>query len=130
MSDVSISTTHLMRLEFNDIAPHNNIQIYFEDSPAAWALSEKAGISIVPSSASRPFQCSGFSVNTHRISLTPLTNDSFTLQLVFATSESEITVNMNLMQGTVEISLPTYGQTGTYSAGSMEGVTLPLRNNI
>jgi hypothetical protein len=129
MADTT-TTTHLMKLDFTGIASGNNIQIYFDDTGATWAMSEKAGISITPGVPGTPFQCSGFSVNARKISVTPAASDPFTLTLSFASAGDTVTVMMNLLQGNVQLTLPQYGQTGAYSAGDTDGVTLRLKNNI
>ena len=124
--------THLMQFDFSGITAGNNIQIYFDEVDAYWATSERSGISITPGTPGTPFQCSGFSVNATKISVTPAATDPFTLRLSFSVPEGReaVTVMMNLLSGSAVISLPQYGQRGEYTAGDTDGLTLRLRNNI
>lgn len=124
--------TYLMQFDFSGINAGNNIQIYFDDTDVFWAMSEKAGISITPGTPGTPFQCSGFSVNATKISVTPAATDPFTLRLSFSVPDGSeaVTVMMNLLAGSAIISLPEFGQRGEYTAGDTDGLTLRLRNNI
>ena len=124
--------TYLMQFDFTGIRAGTNIQIYFDDSDKFWALSEKAGISITPGIPGTPFQCSGFTVNATKISVTPAAADPFTLRLSFSAPDGAeaVTVMMNLPAGSVRVLLPEFGQVGEYTAGDTDGVTLRMRNNI
>ena len=124
--------TYLMQFDFTGIRAGTNIQIYFDDSDKFWALSEKAGISITPGIPGTPFQCSGFTVNATKISVTPAAADPFTLRLSFSAPDGAeaVTVMMYLLAGSAIVSLPEFGQRGEYTAGDTDGVTLRMRNNI
>lgn len=124
--------TYLMQFDFTGISAGTNIQIYFDDSDKFWALSEKAGISITPGIPGTPFQCSGFTVNATKISVTPAAADPFTLRLSFSAPDGAeaVTVMMNLLAGSVSVSLPEFGQRREYPVGDTDGVTLRMRNNI
>lgn len=123
---------YLMQFDFTGISAGTNIQIYFDDLDMFWAMSEKAGISITPGTPGTPFQCSGFTVNATKISVTPAAADPFTFRLSFSAPDGAeaVTVMMNLLAGSAIVSLPEFGQRGEYTAGDTDGVTLRMRNNI